>query len=236
MTRRYSSQMQSDQPLIIQLSDDNPCSPDFDWADVTQYDLGHKLWTDRFGGYEGKASLYAAASPKQLALLFVVDEPDDSWPPRATAQKDGEPVYEDSAVEVFFQPSAAGDDYINIEMNSAGVILTAIGPNRETRTSLESKLRSSLTVHPFSGEQSEFPRGIASSDRRWGIILGIPSDILSCFGLSSGSLFSPEVELKANAYKCGDKTLKPHYHSLFPVMSAAPDYHRPQDFGTVRFL
>lgn len=236
MIQHQPSARQSDQSLNIHLSDLNPCSPEFDWTNVPEYELAHRLWTDRYGGYEGKACLRAAASPELLALLFIVDEPEDCWPPRVYAQNDGEPVYEDSAVEFFFQPQRAVSEYMNIEMNSAGVMLTAIGPNRDARTSLESELKDTLTLQSFSADRGDFPRGINSAVRRWAILLGIPADLLDYFGYASGSQFSPDLTLKANAYKCGDKTPKPHYRSLFRVTSADPDYHRPQDFGTIKFL
>ena len=39
--------------------------------------------------------------------------------------------------------------------------------------------------------------------------------------------------LKANVYKCGDKTVHPHYLAWNPVDSSVPDYHRPESFGTM---
>ena len=41
--------------------------------------------------------------------------------------------------------------------------------------------------------------------------------------------------LKANVYKCGDKTVHPHYLAWNPVASAVPDYHRPECFGEMVF-
>ncbi|MBR5570284.1 MAG: hypothetical protein IKW10_05250 [Oscillospiraceae bacterium] len=44
-------------------------------------------------------------------------------------------------------------------------------------------------------------------------------------------LWLPDVGIRANCYKCGDLTPKPHYLSWNPVTSPNPDFHRPQDFG-----
>ena len=55
--------------------------------------------------------------------------------------------------------------------------------------------------------------------------------------LSFIQLFFPEFQLKpgavikANCYKCGDKTTHPHYLAWNPSTSPVPDFHRPQDFG-----
>ena len=42
--------------------------------------------------------------------------------------------------------------------------------------------------------------------------------------------------MRANFYKCGDKTLKPHFLSWSPIQSEKPDFHRPEDFGIINFL
>ena len=51
--------------------------------------------------------------------------------------------------------------------------------------------------------------------------------------------FCPEAafagEWRANVYKCGDRTVRPHYLSWNPVASDTPDFHRPQDFGVLDF-
>ena len=42
--------------------------------------------------------------------------------------------------------------------------------------------------------------------------------------------------MRANFYKCGDKTLQPHFLSWSPIHSEKPDFHRPEDFGIINFL
>ena len=37
--------------------------------------------------------------------------------------------------------------------------------------------------------------------------------------------------LRANFYKCGDKTAHPHYLSWSPIHTEKPDFHRPEFFG-----
>ena len=45
------------------------------------------------------------------------------------------------------------------------------------------------------------------------------------FSLRSG------VSFRANCYKCGDKTVHPHFLAWNAVETAAPDFHRPEFFG-----
>jgi hypothetical protein len=42
-------------------------------------------------------------------------------------------------------------------------------------------------------------------------------------------------EFGANFYKCGDGLTQPHYLSWNPVLSAEPDFHRPESFGIIGF-
>ena len=37
--------------------------------------------------------------------------------------------------------------------------------------------------------------------------------------------------IRANFYKCGDKTAHPHYLSWSPIDTPKPDFHRPDFFG-----
>ena len=41
----------------------------------------------------------------------------------------------------------------------------------------------------------------------------------------------PGRVIRANCYKCGDKTVREHYMMWNPTTSDTPDFHRPQDFG-----
>ena len=65
----------------------------------------------------------------------------------------------------------------------------------------------------------------------WEVYYSIPLSFLR--------LFLPEFAfagiLRANVYKCGDLTAHEHYLSWNPVSSPSPDFHRPQDFGLMRF-
>ncbi len=41
------------------------------------------------------------------------------------------------------------------------------------------------------------------------------------------------LRLRANFYCCGDLTPRPCYAAWSPVLTPAPDFHRPEFFGTL---
>lgn len=59
----------------------------------------------------------------------------------------------------------------------------------------------------------------------------IPTEIL----VHEKNLQLSGLEAKANFYKCGDNTSKPHYLSWNPIGTESPDFHRPDFFGNLIF-
>ena len=77
-----------------------------------------------------------------------------------------------------------------------------------------------LRIAQFEGPQ-DFSGGIWN----WRVTVVIP---FSLIGVDPENL--PE-RLRANFYKCGDKTAHPHFLSWNPVGTPSPDFHRPDFFG-----
>ncbi|MBQ5807154.1 MAG: hypothetical protein IIW26_01760, partial [Tidjanibacter sp.] len=59
----------------------------------------------------------------------------------------------------------------------------------------------------------------------WWLEMEVPFALLGAEG-------TPNT-LMANLYKCGDKLRTPHYLSWSPIEAAKPDFHRPEQFGTL---
>jgi hypothetical protein len=59
----------------------------------------------------------------------------------------------------------------------------------------------------------------------WRVGVVIPFELI---GVDPENL--PE-SIRANFYKCGDKTAHPHYLSWSPIETPKPDFHRPEFFG-----
>lgn len=139
---------------------------------------------------------------------------------RARNTEDNGRQWEDSCVEVFIQDPEDGN-YYNFEINALGKVLACTGPDRHNRTprpleEMEDILRfSQVDGGPLEQE------GIHT----WRVGVIIPFYLI---GIDPENL---PGSIRANFYKCGDKTAHPHYLSWSPVETLRPDFHRPEFFG-----
>ena len=127
------------------------------------------------------------------------------------------PVHEDSCMEFFF--SLTGDGrYVNFEINPNACMELGFGPDRHERVRLCHK-----------AEKETFRPVCTRTPDGWTAEYRIPLSFLRIlypeFTLRSG------VSFRANCYKCGDKTPRPHFLAWNAVETAAPDFHRPEFFG-----
>ena len=164
--------------------------------------------------YKPQVEVCAGFSDEHLWLHYLVKE--DYI--RAEGKKDQDPVWQDTCVEFFVQ---VGDDYRNFEFNCIGFCLSAIGPTRNGRKSMEKDKLSRIIRYPSLNPGNPPSEG---SQCDWTLTVGIPLDLI---GLDSGKKF------RCNFFKCGDKTKIPHFVTWAPVDSPAPDFHIPEFFGEV---
>ena len=110
--------------------------------------------------------------------------------------------------------------YFNFEINPNGCLYIGFGHGREDSTMLCRKdMRRFFDIRP-----QRTPDG-------WKVYYRIPRSFLRLFWPD----FAFSGILRANVYKCGELTEHEHYLSWNPVLSAQPDFHRPEDFGMMRF-
>jgi hypothetical protein len=136
-------------------------------------------------------------------------------------------VYEDSCVEAFLSPSDDGI-YYNMEFNGTGICLLGSGTSRET------SLRTDPSLAEMIRRESSLAPGpvpLITGNIEWTLTIAIPFGVF--FRHRIGSLKGKAI--RANFYKCGDKLLTPHYITWSPVKTPAPDFHRPEFFGEIRF-
>ena len=115
----------------------------------------------------------------------------------------------------------AGEDrYLNFEINPNGCLHLGFGRNRYDRKDI---------LPPDPREIFRIRTGRTADG--WEVSYRIPFSFLrtlypafECTGI-----------LRANVYKCGDKTEHPHYLAWNRVLSPTPDFHRPECFGEMRF-
>lgn len=145
---------------------------------------------------------------------------------RTTSPGDGNYVHEDSCVE-FFMQKEAGESYINFEFNAAGVCYAAHHKTIQESTLLSPEEFASIRrIASYQGQELEQQDGIYN----WEVTALIPWETM---GYTDGTI--PQ-SMRANLYKCGDKTAHPHFVSWAPISETQPAFHRPQFFGELIFL
>lgn len=173
-------------------------------------------WPDEFP-YRPDCEFYVARSQECIAVLYHVKGQDL----RAAAMQDNGPVWEDSCCEFFVQDPSDGT-YYNFELNCVGTLLNAKGSGREKRVyRSEKELNRVRRFHSL--DRKEYSEN--NAEFSWTVGMVIPFDLM---GINPSDL--PSV-LKANFYKCADKTAHVHFLSWNPVGCPSPDFHRPDYFG-----
>lgn len=178
-------------------------------------------WPDSFPKFL-EANVKLAHDNDKLYLLFgVIGEVI-----RVANNRDFQSVWEDSCVEFFMQKE--GDiQYRNFECNANGVMLAAKRTSREHKEHLsidEMKMivRESFITHRYDDSKEV-------SD--WCVYMEIPKQVL---GYSGNDTLSGK-SMRANFYKCGDKTEEPHFLSWNQIATTNPDFHVPEFFGLLEF-
>ena len=144
---------------------------------------------------------------------------------RAVTVEDQGPVWEDSCVEFFCQ--VPGDNhYMNFETNCVGAMVASRRLGRDE------------DVQPLPPEEMalierkcSFPREVIEEKDglfEWTVELKIPLSLI--FREKEPSF---PLTLRANFYKCADKTKKPHFVSWQPINLPAPNFHCPEFFGEI---
>lgn len=140
---------------------------------------------------------------------------------RAENTQDFGSVWEDSCVEFFMQREGESI-YRNFECNVIGALLAS---KRKTRDDAEKLTEFMDSISRFSTITHRYENGKQVSD--WTLFLEIPKQAM---GFAENETLSGE-KIRANFYKCGDKTPETHFISWNPIHLPKPDFHVPQFFG-----
>ena len=144
---------------------------------------------------------------------------------RAVTTEDQGPVWEDSCVEFFCQ--VPGEPYyFNFETNCIGAMVASRRRGRAEDVQPLPKEEMALIRRQctFPREAFEEKDGLWS----WEMELAIP---LRLIFRNQAPVFPQK--LRANFYKCADKTRKPHFVSWQPINLPKPDFHCPQFFQEI---
>ena len=183
-----------------------------DWSGVEKLAVEVCPWGGEYrpavfaqAAYETEKGFHVRMLCEEAEPLAVYTQPDD-------------PVCQDSCMEFFadFAPEK-GVGYVNLEANSAGTMLLGLGVERHGRA----RVRALGCPLP---QLTAFREG-----NFWGWQAFIPLEMIAAlYGKDS---FAAGDVIRANFYKCGDKTAVGHYIGWNPIEAAGPDYHRPECFG-----
>ena len=215
-------------PFVELVSRDQDTALEMDGA---RFDVDQVNWPETFP-YAPFCSGRIARTKDALVVDFRVSGLDL----RAQNTEDNGRQWEDSCVELFIE-APDGSSYYNFEINALGKVLACTGASREGRVKrpkeeMEQILRfaqndsfaqndGGSSCDPEEAKPAKDLQGLHS----WRVCVAIPFRLI---GMDAEHL--PE-KIRANFYKCGDKTAHPHFVSWSPVSTEKPDFHRPEFFG-----
>lgn len=127
------------------------------------------------------------------------------------------PVFQDSCMEFFFMPDGH-ENYFNFEINPNGCMLIQFGGADR------------IDIVKRDGERY-FGISTGMTDDGWELSYRIPLEFIKYFFND----FSFDRKLRANMYKCGDKTPTKHYLAWSMIDQNRPNFHAPECFGTMIF-
>ena len=171
--------------------------------------------------YKPTVSFRVARSATHLVIIYNVR----GYDLRAVAPQDNGPVWEDSCCEFFVSHPEDGT-YFNFELNCVGTLLAAKRRSRNDADMFGTEELSRVIRHTTLEKLAYEENGQISC---WSTAIAIPFDLM---GMDGANL--PQ-SIRANFYKCADKTAHPHYLSWNRIEIPAPDFHRPDFFGELTF-
>lgn len=190
---------------------------DIPWEDLPVAPIDTYRWLT---GYAPHTEARLAYVEGEGFLLHMDCEETD---PRAVFEHDNDPVYTDSCMEFFAIWDNTSEDYVNLEMNARGTLLSCIAPGRHDRTPIRDVCGRAFDV---CGEIFE---------TGWRVTADIPLAMLATLYRTDADTLAakmrPGYTFRGNFYKCGDATEMPHYGMWNPVDTPTPDFHAPAYFG-----
>jgi len=144
---------------------------------------------------------------------------------RAVTTEDQGPVWEDSCVEFFCQVQGE-KHYMNFECNCIGAMVGSRRLERDEDVQPLSKEEMAMIERKCSFPREAFEEKDGVFE--WDVELAIPLKLI----FREKEPVFPQ-KLKANFYKCADKTKKPHYVSWQPIDLPTPNFHCPEFFKEI---
>lgn len=195
------------------------------WDNVESIKIENFPWDET--GYKPKTEVKLCYNNSNLFIKFKSCENQV----RIEAKEFCEPSWFDSCVEFFFLPEPENDNrYFNFEINARGTLLLELDNNPPKRNTLDFINPNCFKIKTDINDDNyrEF-----DNFKPWNIEYRIPLKFIKSF-FSNFDFTSGKI-IRANFYKCGDKTLVPHFGTWANINSPKPDFHRPEYFKEIIF-
>lgn len=179
-----------------------------------RFDINNFPWDEN--GAKPETSVKISYDDGGYTVSFTSYETDI----RAVETKHNSPVHEDSCMELFAAFASDDDRYINIEVNPNGAAHCEVGSGRGNRLQIDPADIDTLGIKT------------ATFADRWEAEYYISTEFikkyLPTYKHGEGTV------IRANFYKCGDKTGHEHYGCFNKVGVVNPDFHRPEFFAEIK--
>lgn len=182
-----------------------------DWSKIEVMPIDNLLWTDSI---DVTAQAQLCWDEDAIYLRMEAVEPHI----RQVETGPLDEICNDSCLEFFVQPTEA-PIYLNFEINPLCNYLIGQGDG-----SVHDRLR--IRVPDF---ETRMEPKVEFTKTGWVLTYKVPFAFIR--------LFFPQfkaaagVTMRANLFKCGDETVKPHFLAWSPVVSEEPMFHIPEYFG-----
>lgn len=191
----------------------SPVCKDIDWNAIPILPIDFPLW-----GTETDIRAQARVCYDKEALHIKMEAAETHI--RAEEEGPLASPCRDSCLEFFFSPMDGDSRYFNIEFSPTGCMYLGFGGNQ-------------FGLFRLIREANPLEPAITRTCDGWEITYRVPFAMIH--------QFFPEFEAKpgkcirANFYKCGDRTVNKHYLCWNPITGPVKSYHLPEFFAPLYF-
>ena len=139
-------------------------------------------------------------------------------------------VYKDSAMEAFFQfEPEQYKSYINLELNSAGILRAQFGETRDERTFFNNEQMAQCKIQCGKEPIYSHAEEKTLSASMWWVQILLPLTLIEVF---YGKIEVKEgSRLRCNFFKLSETAEIEHYASYTPIAHPVPNFHMPEFFA-----
>ena len=186
-------------------------------------EINHFNWTKDYRPYSYG---YVGLLEKEGFLVHLCCEEEN---PLCTYKEPNSMVYKDSALEAFFQINPEQNKgYINLELNSAGVLRAQFGETRDERDFFTEEQMKQCEV--TCGKEKA--RDSKTGNSIWWVQILLPQDIIDNFyGSKTFASLTEGKILHCNFFKLSETPEVEHYASYAPIDYPTPNFHMPKFFA-----